>query len=369
MVNNEGIVNNEVKKRIAKYILQFERFEKSNLITGIHKKLNTSILLNWIFIAMPVLFYSIIILFLINNDILWNDTIKMSFIRDFSNSLGLSVLYFISYFLSWYFPSMFNEWMNNCIKKDYYTDKDIENINKNRKKSSFLWITIIVLFIIACVGGISFYKVASNNGTGIWMDYLNKIEILYYCAFLVITWYRSLSLLGMALFGGFVIYWSVKDEAINYNPSDFNKNISIVKSVDILLCTFAYGLFYIVGSILFILNDNIAATKGIYNAFSNDTAAFILVLIVSLIVLVVYIPLQEILSFMRKQKKILLSDISSEIENTIIDNEKEKYISKRNEIMNQSLIVTSMSNKIIIISSVLIPLIGVIFQGIELMNR
>lgn len=45
---------------------------------------------------------------------------------------------------------------------------------------------------------------------------------------------------------------------------------------------------------------------------------------------------------------------------------KEQLILKRNDIIKQNLIYTTMTNKAIFILSVLIPLVGVVFQGIGL---
>ena len=109
---------------------------------------------------------------------------------------------------------------------------------------------------------------------------------VYYTLFLGVTWYHSLSILGMALSGGAIIYWCIKSEYIRYNKEDYNKNLSITKALDILIVIFSYGLFYIVCSVLFILNDKIAANPpiNVVNAFANDANALILIVVVFLIV-------------------------------------------------------------------------------------
>ena len=101
---------------------------------------------------------------------------------------------------------------------------------------------------------------------------------VYYTLFLGITWYHSLSILGMALSGGAIIYWCIKSGHIIYNNEDYNKNLSITKALDILIVIFSYGLFYIVCSVLFILNDKIAANPpiNVVNAFANDANALML---------------------------------------------------------------------------------------------
>lgn len=123
---------------------------------------------------------------------------------------------------------------------------------------------------------------------------------VYYTLFLGVTWYHSLSILGMALSGGAIIYWCIKSEYIRYNKEDYNKNLSITKALDILIVIFSYGLFYIVCSVLFILNDKIAANPpiNVVNAFANDANALMLIVVVFLIVVLVYIPLHTLMKIL-----------------------------------------------------------------------
>lgn len=356
---------NNIKKKIGLYIIIFESFKKANLLTFYRKKTSSSIILNWIFMAFPVLFYSINIFFFIKNNVFWNKDIELCFLKDLSNSLGLSVLYFLSYFLSWYYPRLFENWILNDVRKNYFDE--VCNYQKHIKKSKLLLLVLgVFLFVIGFLAGYSFYGTAKANGIKMWTYHLDIISRICYCLFLGITWYHSLSLLGMAVFGGFVVFWCIKDNAINYINIDYNKNVSIINAVNILLCTFSYGLFYIVGSILFILNDKVAAEAGVFNTFSNDIASFFLILIVLLIVFLVYIPLQELLNYMGNQKKQLINYYNNLINEEKIQKERDSIIENRNKIIEQGLINTSLTNKLIVILSILVPLIGVFFQGVEL---
>ena len=223
--------------------------------------------------------------------------------------------------------------------------------------------------IIGVICGLNFSVVAMSNGDKIWTSHLNLFGIIMYSLFLGITWYNSLSVLGMALIGGFVIFWIIKMEKMVYNFLEFDKNLSIINALNILLCTFSYGLFYIGGSILIIFSDKIAAKQEVYNTFSNDVSALYLVITVLLIVVIAYIPLQELINFMGRKKKELILYYENQINDTVCEKEKEYLIQKRNMIIDKPVISTTLSNKLTILASILVPLIGVIFQGIELFGN
>lgn len=59
-------------------------------------------------------------------------------------------------------------------------------------------------------------------------------------------------------------------------------------------------------------------------------------------------------------------NLSDDIIKELSFERKEYLMQKRNELIKQSLIYTTITNKIVFILSVLIPLIGVIFQAIDL---
>ena len=54
----------------------------------------------------------------------------LSYLRDLSNSMGLSMLYFLSYFLSSYFPFKFEEWIEVGISHE-----DFESLMKQKRKT------------------------------------------------------------------------------------------------------------------------------------------------------------------------------------------------------------------------------------------
>ena len=90
---------------------------------------------------------------------------------------------------------------------------------------------------------------------------------------------------------------------------------------------------------------------------------------VLLIVVIAYIPLQELINFMRRQKNELILYYENQIEGAISEKEKETLIKKRNTIIDKPVISTTISNKLTIFVSIFVPLIGVVFQGIELFGN
>ena len=354
--------------KIGSLIYAFQTFRKINIATLLYKKSSKSLLHSWIYFVIPILVFSGNIFILISDNVLYKPNHKFTYLNDLSNSLCLPLLYFLSYFLSGYFPLKFDEFIKKGISKELL--RDVSKCMKDKKQSNLSLIFIgIVLSGIGFGAGYSFYNVAKSNTSAYWINGLSDIGKKYYCMFLGLTWYHSLSLLGMALTSGFIVYWTIKSKKINYINSDFNKNISIISAVDIVFSTFSYGLFYIIGAFLFIFNDRIAEKYKVYNTFHKDIPSFVLVLCITLLVILVYLPLQELLIFMKSKKDHLIKDINEDISKESSFDKREQLLLKRNDLIKQNLIYTSLTNKIVFILSVLIPSIGVIFQGIELFKK
>ncbi len=69
---------------------------------------------------------------------------------------------------------------------------------------------------------------------------------------------------------------------------------------------------------------------------------------------------------MKIKKDQFIMNLSDDIIKELSFERKEYLVQKRNELIKQSLIYTTITNKIVFILSVLIPSIGVIFQAIDL---
>lgn len=302
------------KKVVERSMLVFKVLCKINPITKIYNLFSDSLLYNWLVVSMPILFFSGNIFIMIKNGVLYSNEEKFTYINDLSNSLGLTILFFTSIFLSRYYPKKFDEWVNEGIEKVYRNE--ILNKVKNTLKMVRCRIILVVVSVLLCLFafncGNGFYKVAKSNVGAFWIINLNKFGRIYYCFFLTITWYHSLVVLGMALSGGIVIYGCLKDKKINYIDELYNKNTSIIEMVDILLCNFSFGLFYIVGAFLFIINDRISYIKyKIQNTFCDDVNAFILIIIILILVSLAYMPLRELIKYMCVKKKEYIKTLES----------------------------------------------------------
>lgn len=352
-------------EKMGNLIYVFQTFRKVNIATYLYEKTFQSLLWEWLYYVIPIMVFSGNILMLICNRVLYSPSNEFTYFNDLSNSLCLTLLYFLSYFLSGYYPLKFDEFIRKGINKE--TIKEIAEYTLHRKKSNKLLIFIgVILFCIGFGAGYSFYSVAKSNSTAYWIRHLDIYGRVYYCLFLGITWYHSLSLLGMAITSGFLVYWTIRSQTLIYLEEDFNKNLSIISAVDIVFSTFSYGLLYIIGAFLFIFNDRVAEKYGVYNMFYKDMPSFILVFSISLLVVLAYLPLQKLLIFMKMKKEILINSLNERIFNEKLPDRKEHFIEKRNDLIKQNLIDTSITNKIVFILSVLIPSIGVVFQGIDL---
>ena len=74
------------------------------------------------------------------------------------------------------------------------------------------------------------------------------------------------------------------------------------------------------------------------------------------------------MNFMHDKKKELINQLNSEIQRADQE-EKSQLVKERNDIIAQGAVSTAFFNKMILILSVVLPLIAVIFQGIELLKK
>lgn len=225
----------------------------------------------------------------------------------------------------------------------------------------------VLLAGISFGAGYGFYSTAGSNDKAYWIKELSESGRIYYMMFLTLTWYQSLSVLVMLFASNFTIYRFLKNDKIIYCEEDYNQNKSIRKISDILINNFSYGIFYIGGTVIFILTDNFMyQINDIKNAFTNEFIALGVIVFVLLVVAAAYIPLQRLISFMKNKKGILLSELKGKYEKANSMEEKEIILKYRNEIASQGIFYTSNTNKLVIFSSVVIPLIGIILQILQM---
>lgn len=355
-------MSNPYDKKIERTSRVFEIARNVNISTIMYKKLSKSLIGNWLYIFIPIFIFSIEILIMVLNKVLYVGEDKFSYLNDFSNSIALSILFFVSYFLSSYFPKRVDEWTKKSLKKSN------ELITSFKITTRYVLLGCLFVLILGTVMGFIFFRITKNNEQAYWIHNLNMFGKCFYCLFLGLVWAQSISLFVMSLSGGFIIFWCIKGDYIKYIDEDFNNNISIMKTVDVLACTFSYGLLYIIGSILFIINDNVAIKYGVINAFYNNIAAIGLIVFVLALVILAYIPVQELILFMKEKKDTYLKEINESIRNTTDSTERDRLISKRSEIISERIIHTSFTNKAFLALSVITPMLGIVIQCIQLVN-
>lgn len=331
-----------------------------------------SLLLKWLYFAVPIISYAVLLGFLWSSGVMYHETEYFTYINDLGNSLVFTALHFISYFASVYYAGKVEFFIRENIRQGDVEDNIISKTRLHKdKKSLHMCMTVmaIILFCVACSSGYFFYGAAQRNDTAYWMQNLSKPGMLYYSLLLGVTWYHSLTLLGMVLLSEFVIFWCIREKRIIYKKELYNRNNSIMEMTDILLGTFSYGLFYIVGSILIILNDMLAVREGINNLFDNVVAASLLILTVIALAILVTVPLYELLKYMAVNKKKLIRKLEKQIWKEKDGKKKKALMEQRNEILTAPLIYTSLKNRLLIITSVVLPLAGIVLQVIELIGR
>lgn len=175
--------------QMGNLIYVFQTFRKVNIAVYLYEKTFQSLLWEWLYYVIPIMVFSGNILMLICNKVLYSPSNEFTYFNDLSNSLCLTLLYFLSYFLSGYYPLKFDEFIRKGINKE--TIKEIAEYTLHRKKSNKL--LILIGFILFCIGfgaGYSFYSVAKSNSTAYWIYHLDIYGRVYYCLFLGITWYH-----------------------------------------------------------------------------------------------------------------------------------------------------------------------------------
>lgn len=294
---------------------------------------------------------------------------KFCYLQDFTNSIGLTLLYFLSYFLSAFYTRKAVECFQGILKEELLDHTDKKLAGESKKIRIYSKICGAVLFITGTLVGYLFFRMAGQNPEAFWIVNLSLHGKIIYCVLLGLTWYHSFDLLGLVYIVGYIIFWSLKGERIEYKTHYFSKNTSVMKVAEILFIDFSYGLFYIGVAVLAIINDKCVAVRingNIRNALWYSPVALGLMCLVLLAVLLAYIPVKEFVAYMKEQKNTLLMDLDKQISCTKDEAEKRILMKKRDEIINAPIIYSSWTSKLILILSVVIPAIGVIAQFLSL---
>ncbi len=354
----------ERHKRYVENLMRiFQTARQTNIISRYYRNIQEGFYGQFLYIITPLLLYSVNLINLIGKGVLYRNGREFVYVNDIGNSLGLTVLFFLSYFLSGYFPKKFDEFMMHG------TSQEVQNSFQEYKNpdhfSLFRWIYQMALFGIVFAVVILFYNVIKNNDA-YWMKMLDKFGILYYCFLLGVTWYCSLTVLCMTVSAGMLIFCFLRDGQMVYREDDYNRNISVIKALDVLVCIISHGLVYISGSVIVVLNDRIAVAYGIHYLFYNDIYVAVFALFIVCLTVLECIPLKELLEFMRTKKDEMIVRLNRQIEAEGEEVIRKSLIEKRDGFIAEKLVMTTAGNKVMIILSVMIPLAGIVLQGMEL---
>lgn len=324
----------------------------------------------WVYYYFPFILYFGVIFSMITKEVFWPAKETFNFLTDLSNSLNMPVLFFLSYFAVGHYIEIFEDTISVAVKTKAVKYK-FRRIKERMKRKEITILCVFLFFLaLSFFSGNAFFNNALTSDSAYWGKRLNgdhRLFIWYYSIFLTLTWYNSLSFLFHVLPASYVLYSSIKRGWIKYDKELYNKNPSIIKIYDLLILNFSYGIFYIGGAVLFVIVDIISNNLyHINNAFSQPGLAIMLFSIVLGLVIFAYIPIHELLSFMRKQKNEYMEMLRKDyLDSSLCLSEKSKIQNDINEIANKGVVLSSLGNKLIVFISLLIPFVGLVLQIIQ----
>lgn len=364
-----------MKKWMSNFMKVFFISAHANVAYNVKKITHYNLLCKWLYLIFPMLITSFNILVMIRNNILWNFENECTYLLDVSNSIGLTFLFFISYFLSGVYTEIFYKTIEDATTRDEFKLHDAEC----SKLKIIAYILAFILLVLGYVLGYSFVRAAKVNGL-YWVQQLDKNDpqgMLFYTFYLTLTWQQSLCLLVQAASGILVLYGVIKNKLIIYYECLYKNNISIIRIYNMIMYNISYSLFYIGGSVLFIINDNIR--KILYHTnstFANPTYAVILLMIVFSLALFAFIPLYELKNYMNIQKNNYIEFLVNKLKirsnscftSGSIPNVDQKITLKKelDEVIMSSPILITFTSRIALAISTITPIIGIIIQIIAM---
>ena len=131
-------------KYVSNLIYMFQTFRKVNIATYLYNKSSKSLLHRWFYYVIPIFVFALNILNLVRNEVLYSPPNEFTYFNDLSNSLCLTLLYFLSYFLSGYYPLKFDEFIRKGIDRNFFLGGHLQpvlagNIPKVKRSHSFYW--------------------------------------------------------------------------------------------------------------------------------------------------------------------------------------------------------------------------------------
>ncbi len=341
----------------------FHMARQTNLLSRFYDTIQKTFLGQFLYMIAPFVLYSINLMILSKREVLYRGDGQFGYLNDIGNSLGLTMLFFVSYFLSGSFPQKLKEFIINGTEEEMRDTYSRYEAREHVK--TVLWAFRVVLFVMILAATLCFCHIIQMNHA-YWMKKLTIFGVLYYCFILGVTWYFSLTVFGMTVCAGLLIFYAIRSNQMVYREEDYNRNISVIKAFDVLACTIAHGSIYILDCVIIILNDRIAVSYGIHYLFRSDIKTMIFAQITICLTILEFIPLKELFAFMRKKKDEMIIRLNRQMEEEAGEENRKSLMKKRDSILAEKLVVTTAGNKIMIVLSVAIPLAGILLQGVAL---
>lgn len=379
-------------KCVNNMVVAFQIFRDINIACWLRKLTRNSYGYRMIYLSLPWVLQFINFLNMIRCNVLYSKDVPVfSYGRDVSNSVVLTGLLFISYYLSGYYTGKADEILNRddglYIKRHYISRVDELSFPlKTQKWWKAFW-SVSLAGISIWLSNIFFGMARMNGENAYWIAHLDQIGTFWYHIVLIFTWYISLCFLATVIITSLCIYLILADEALIIPKAHPNQSFGILRVTSILVNSSSYGIFYIGGAAVFIINDKLTYKQfGINNMFNKDLPSLIVFAVIMLFVILQFVPLQLMYEKLKNIKNSRLIAIDKALEEKYakreqcFDDEKGCYsIEKvyndveplkiiRKELLEERTLYFSFSNKIMVTASVVIPLIGVILQLAQLIK-
>lgn len=267
-----------MKKWLTK-LGNWDKFDTCNLLCWWKGKMKRNVLTQWVYAIFPFLITALLLIMMEAEGVLIMREKEFSFLKDTSNSICMTCIFILSYFLGSQIPM----WLKKSIDKlKKYVSNETDVIELQQKITSFIRMGIIVL-MVGLFAGVPFMLKAMQN-EGCWMAQLSILAKFIYGIYLALEWYCSLCLLLYVLVGCYAIK---KLQASVDFGLEKNNYIEVKKDFqDIGRCLgtiISYAILYVIGAFIIIINDNVNKIYGVEMMFYNNPIASITLVFLMLI--------------------------------------------------------------------------------------
>ena len=297
----------------------------------------------------------------------WKDVRMFTYLDDWGSSLCNNAFFIFSYLLSAYYSNK----LDTC-KSIIFDSGFQENIPaqrqelENKKKYNFPAILVIAGTI---VGGALCCLITLQTSNNCWFIMLPIGLHLYFFLFFCMSWDIFASLLIMVYEIGFIVFYCANDKegkVFNYNDEEYDQNESVVELLNIIAADFSFAMLYIgllvIYTVCYLRFTDSGVMKVIVDRGDIVLASVMTILIITLIYL--YVPYRELLNSMRIRRFKLMSEYDKEIKMCKDRNHKLLLIEEKIKMAKRRM-TFSYKNIFTVVSSILIPLIGLLINYLK----